>query len=162
MKNLVVYYSRTGNTETIAEQISKFVAGEIRKIELNKAIGFGWAGFTSLLGLNGKIKPMDYNIKGYDNIIIGCQVWAGKSSTPINTFLHNTDFSNKNVYVFITLADSKEPTAAIESINKRIKDKGGNVIDTIYIQTDMKKPITEEQARKAVVEWISKNDLAVI
>lgn len=157
MKNLVVYYTRTGNTETVAKQISKMVSGEIRKIELTKSIGFGWAGFTSLLGLNGKIKDVDYNLQGYDNIFIGCQVWAGKSSTPMNTFLNNADFSKKNVYVFITLADSKEPTAAIESIVKRIKEKGGNVVDTIYIQTNMKKPMTEEQAGKAVADWVNKN-----
>lgn len=160
MKNLVVYYTRTGNTETVAQQISKMVSGELKKIELTKDIGFGWAAFTALLGLNGKIKPVDINVKDYDNIFIGCQVWAGKSSTPMNTFLQNTDFTNKNVFVFITLGDSKEPTVAIESINKRIKEKGGKAIDTIYIQTDMKNPITEEQARNAVEKWINKNKLA--
>jgi len=33
--------------------------------------------------------------------------WAGISSTPINTFLHKTDFNKKNVYIFLTQADEK-------------------------------------------------------
>lgn len=48
MKNLVVYYSKSGNTEIIAQEISKAVNGELKKIELIKDISFGWAAFTSV------------------------------------------------------------------------------------------------------------------
>ena len=48
MKNLVVYYSKSGNTETVAKEISKAVNGKLIKIELIKDISFGWAAFTAL------------------------------------------------------------------------------------------------------------------
>jgi len=156
MKNLVVYYSRSGNTETVAQVISNMVDGDLKKVELQNKISFGWAGFTSSLGLNGKIKPINFDINDYDNIFIGCPVWAGKSSTPINTFLNNMNFTNKNIFIFITQADSKVPSAVYNSITKRIEAKGGKVIDTFFVQTNMKKPITAEQARKSVAEWIKK------
>lgn len=155
MKNLVVYYSRSGNTQTIAQEISKMVNGDVLKIEMVKSIGFGWAGFTSLAGFKGKIKPLDFNAKDYDNIFIGSPVWAGKSSTPINTFLHETDFTGKNIFVFITQADSKTPSSVYESITKRVEGKGGKVIGTFFIRTDMKNSLRPEKVREAVSEWIN-------
>lgn len=157
MKNLVVYYSKSSNTETVAQEISKEVSGEIKRIELVKDISFGWAGFTSLLGLKGKIKTIDFNVKDYNNIFIGSPIWAGKSSTPINTFLSEADFTGKNVFVFITQADNKTPNSVYESIKARVEAKGGKVIDTFYIQTDMKNPITSNQAIGPVSDWINKN-----
>jgi len=157
MKNLVVYYSKSGNTETIAQEISKAVNGELKKIELIKDIGFGWAGFASLLGLKSKIKTIDFKVSDYDNIFIGSPVWAGKSSTPINALLDKVDFTGKNVFVFITQADSKTPNSVFESIAARVAAKGGKVIDNIFIQTNMKNPITSDQAIEPVLNWINKN-----
>ncbi len=161
MKNLVVYYSRSGNTETVAQEISKTVSGQLKKIELIKDIGFAWAAFSSVLGLKGKIKTNDLNVKDYENIFIGFPVWAGRSSTPINTLLDETDFTGKNVFVFITQADDKTPNSVFESIAARVEKKGGRVIDNLFIQTNMKNPLTSEQARESVLNWINKNIAAV-
>ncbi len=156
MKNLVVYYTRSGNTEIVAQEISKLVDADIKKIELQNEIGFGWAALSSLIGLNGKIKPMNFDFKDYDNIFIGCQVWAGKSSTPINALLNKMNFTNKNVFLFITQADSKTPRSIYDSIAKRVEAKGGKVIDTFFVQTNIKNPISSEQAKQSVAEWIKK------
>lgn len=153
-KSLVVYYSRSGNTENVAKEISKTVNGDIRKIELRKDIGFIGAAFSSLLGLKGKIKSMDFDLKHYDNIFIGTPVWAGKTSTPINTFISRANLAGKNVYIFITQADEKTPNLVYESIATRVRAKGGKIIDSFFVQTDMKNPITFEQARELVTEWI--------
>ncbi|WP_313341061.1 flavodoxin [Sedimentibacter sp.] len=157
MKNLVVYYSRSGNTETIAQEISKEVNGDIKKIELIKDISFAGAAFKALLGLKGKIKSIDFNVKNYDNIFIGSPVWASKSSIPINTFLSNVDFTDKNVFVFITQADDKTPYPVYESVAERVESKGGKVIDSYFIQTDMKSPLTSTQAARHISDWINKN-----
>lgn len=159
MKNLVVYYSKSGNTEIVAKEISNAVNGNIKKIELKKEIGFMAAAFTSLLGLNGKIKLIDLNLMDYDNIFIGTPVWAGKTSTPINTFLSESNLAGKNVFIFITQADEKTPGLVYESIAKRVQAKGGKVIDSFFVKTDMKNPITLEQAKGPVAEWINKNNL---
>ncbi|HCX61485.1 MAG TPA: flavodoxin [Clostridiales bacterium] len=157
MENLVVYYSRSRNTETVAQEISKAVNGDTKKIELIKDGSFAGAAFKALLGLKGKIKSIDFNVKDYDNIFIGSPVWAGKSSTPINTFLSDIDLTGKNVFVFITQADSKTPYPVYESIAERVGSKGGKVIDSFFIQTDMKNPLTSIQAAKPISDWIDKN-----
>lgn len=157
MKNLVLYYSKTGNTETVAKEISKAVNGELKKLELKKDIGFMGAAFSAALGLKGKIKSMDFNVKDYDNIFIGTPVWAGKTSTPINTFLGEADLKDKDVFIFITQADSKTPNSVYDSIAKRVSTKGGKVIDNLFIQTDMKIQITSDQAAGHVINWINHN-----
>lgn len=161
MKNLIIYYSKSGTTEIVAQEISNAVNGVLKKIELIKDISFGWAGFTSLLGVKGKIKTIDFNVKDYDNIFVGFPVWAGKSSTPINTLLDAVDFNGKNVFVFITQADNKAPNSVFESIATRVKAKGGNVIDSFFIQTDMKNPITSNKAKGPVFDWINKNKAVI-
>lgn len=157
MKNLVVYYSRSGNTETVATELAKLVNGEIKKIELEKDISFIKAGYTSLLEKKGKIKEVDFSINNYDNIFIGSPVWAGKSSTPINTLLSDCDFTGKNVFVFITQGDNRTPKSVYDSISARVKLKGGNVIDNLFIQTSMKKKITPNEVSHLLTEWIDKN-----
>ena len=157
MRNLVVYYSRSGNTETVAQEIAKAANGEIIEIELVKDIGLVWASIAALLGLKGKIKTINFNLKDYDNIFIGSPIWAGKNSTPINTFLSEVDFTGKNVFIFITRADSKAPYSVYEFINSNVKRKGGKVIDSFFMQTNIKNPMTPNQAIGPVSEWISKN-----
>jgi len=159
MKNLVVYYSRSSNTETVAKEIAKGVNGDIKKIELKKDIGFMGAAFSSVLGLKGKIKSIDLDLKDYDNIFIGTPVWAGKTSTPINTFLSRANLAGKNVYIFITQSDEKTPSLVYESIATRVEAKGGKVIDSFFVKTDMKNPLTLEQAKDLIAEWVNKNNL---
>ena len=154
MKNLVVYYSRSSNTETLAKEIAKAINGEIKKIELIKELSFFWAAVTSLLGKEGKIKPIDYDLNYYDNIFVGSPVWAGKTSTPINTFLNHADFTGKNVYLFLTQGDEKTPSLVFESMKERIEARGGKVKDTLFIQTNMKSPLTSQQVTERVEEWL--------
>lgn len=159
MKNLVVYYSLSGNTEVVANELSDKISGDLIKIGLVKEPGFAWAAFSAMIGIKGKLKPFDFPVNEYDNIFIGGQVWAGRSSTPINTLLHNTNFNKKNVFVFLTQADDKYPAAVFQSIASRIEKNGGNVVDTIFVQTQMKSVIKPEDVRKPIMDWIAKNKL---
>ncbi len=159
MKNLVVYYSKSGNTETVAKEIAKAINGDIKKIELEKEIGLMSAAFSAFFGLKVKIKSKDFNLQDYDNIFIGTPVWAGKTSTPINTFLSKANLAGKNVYIFATQGDNKTPSSVYESVKTRVEAKGGKVIDNFFVQTEFKNPITIEQASIPVSEWIKKNNL---
>lgn len=159
MRNLVVYYTRSGHTETVAQEIAKIVNGELRRIETANEIGFVSAIIASLLGIKSKIKPIDFNAGDYDNIFIGGPVWAGKSATPLNTFLDNTNFKNKNVFVFITQGDNKEPEDVYELIKKCIIINGGKTAGSFFVQTDMKKLPDSEMVKSKVMDWIGKNNL---
>jgi len=158
MKNLVVYYSLSGNTEVVANELSDKISGDLIKIELVKEPGFAWAAFSAIIGVKCKLKPYDFSVNEYDNIFIGGQVWAGRSSTPINTLLHNMEFNKKNVFVFLTQADDKEPTVVLQSIVSRIEKNGGKVVDTLFFQTKMKSVIKPGDVRKPIMDWICSCD----
>lgn len=162
MKNIVAYYTLNGNTEVVAKEISKLIDGDLRKIEaVNQpsGIGLAWATCSALLGLKTKLKPLDYSVNEYDNVIIGGQVWAGHSSPAINCFIDKTDFTGKKVFIFLTLADDKEPSSVLSSIKRRVEKRGGNVIDIFYIQTQMKSIISPDAVKQPISDWINKNNL---
>ena len=59
----------------------------------------------------------------------------------------------------VEIADEKTPDLVYESIKARVVAKGAKVIDSFFVQTDMKNPLTLEQAKGPVAEWINKNNL---
>jgi len=161
MKNLIVYYSWTGNTEVVAKELHRLIGGDLDRIEEVKPrkgnIGFMKGAFEALFGMKSKIKQTNFPLSGYDNIYLGAQVWASKSSPAINSYIDSGDFKGKDVYLFITLADDKYPQTAIDIIRKRIEKRGGRLADSIVIRTVMNRVITPEEFGDSLVNWISKH-----
>lgn len=91
--------------------------------------------------MKSRIKTMDFSLKDYDNIIFGCQVWAGKTTPAINAFLKMADFTDNKVWIVITMADVKPPQKSINSITKRIEKKGGTITG-VFAQTAKWNPKT--------------------
>ena len=163
MKNLVVYYSWMGNTEVVANEIRKSVGGDLKKIEEVKqrktGAGFMGAAFSAFMGMKSRLKPMDYSLKDYDNVFLGAQVWAARSTPAINTFISKAGLKGKKVYLFLTKADNKVPQNVIDSITKRIEKRGGKVVDSFSITTQMNSIITSEAVKEQVSEWVKKLDI---
>lgn len=157
MKNLIAYYSWTGNTEAVAKELQKKIGGDLQRIgEIKQrmpGIGFAGAAVSALLGLKSQLKPMDFSLKSYDRIIIGGPMWAGKSTPAINAFISKADFTNKNVYLFVTLADDKAPLKVIDSMKKRIENRGGKVIDSFFVQTQMGQIVSPEKVKELLPSW---------
>jgi flavodoxin len=157
MKNLIVYYSWTGNTEAVAKELQQKISGDLAAIDEVKqrmpGIGFAGAAVSALMGLKSKVKPMNFSLKGYDNIIIGGPMWASRTVPAINTFISEADLTNKNVYVFVTLGDDKAPQKAIDSLRKRIEKRGGKFVDSFFVQTQMGKVIPSETVKELLPNW---------
>jgi len=162
-KNLVFYYSWLGNTKVIAEEISKLINADIRRIEekkeRKKGVGFGTAALGAILGLKSRLKPLGFTLDGYSNIFLGVQVWAAHSAPAVNAFIGKSDFTGKRVYIFITKADEKVPQKVIDSISGRIVKRGGTVVDTLSITTRIDRVINNEDVIKQVREWVGKHSL---
>lgn len=163
MKNLVVYYSWTGNTEVLAKEIHQLVGGDLKRIEEIKqrktGAGFMGAASAAFLGMKSRLKPMDFALQEYDNIFLGAQVWAFHSTPAINSFIGKANFRGKNVYLFLTKADDKVPQKVIDSITKRIEKRGGKVADSFSTITQMNSVITAEAIKESLSEWIKKADV---
>lgn len=158
MKNLIVYYSWTGNTEVVAKELQSLIGGDLNRIEeakkRRKVIGFISGGFAAVRGSKSRIKLMNLLLDSYDNIFLGAQVWASNSAPAINSYLGGANLMGKNVYLFITKADEKVPQNVIDSISRRVEERGGKVVDSISFTTVMKSVITPDAVREPLKNWV--------
>lgn len=158
--SLIIYYSWLGNTKVVAEEILKFTGGDILRIEETKerktGAGFASSAIAAVFGMHSKLKSMDFEFEKYDHIFLGTQVWAGRSTPAINSFVKKANLHNKNVYLFITKADEKVPRKVIDSLTKRIRKGGGKVVDSFSITTKIEQVILPEAIEDQVKAWIEK------
>ncbi len=107
-KTLVVYFSRSGNTETVAEHIRSFTGADMFRVETVKPYPAGYRETTEAAGEELKsgarpaIKGKVENIGGYDTVFIGFPIWWGTYPMAVATFLDNYNLEGKTVIPFCT------------------------------------------------------------
>jgi flavodoxin len=107
-KILVAYFSHSGNTREIANQIHNIVGGDIFEIQSVKPYPNDYDAVVKQAKqeLNSDYKPAlktkVENIKSYDLIFIGYPIWCGTFPAPVKTFLSEYDLSGKTVAPFCT------------------------------------------------------------
>ncbi len=141
MQPLVVYYSRTGNTEMVAEALADMVSCPVEKIrDTEKRSGlFGWlrSGRQAMRGETTELQPLKHAPDGYDLVMVGTPVWGGTMSTPVKSFLekHRDDLStvaffctaggDETAGVFADMAEccGRQPVATLGVSRKMIKQQ---------------------------------------
>lgn len=118
MKNLVVYFSASGNTKEVAKKIGEVTKGDLFEIlpeSLYSEADLDWQNPNSRSSVEMKDKSFRPKISSrckvddfneYDNIFIGFPIWWYVAPTIINTFLEEYDFTNKNIIIFATSGSS--------------------------------------------------------
>lgn len=113
---LVAYFSRTGNTEKIANHIISLTGADKYVIEAaipytDEDIAYSNPSCRANIEQNDKTvcpeiaEPID-NIMDYDIIYLGYPIWWGEEPRIIDTFLEAYDFSDKTVIPFATSGSS--------------------------------------------------------
>lgn len=106
MKSLVVYYSRSGNTRFVAEQISQEIGADIAEIVDKKKrkglFGFILSGYDATRGRLTKIVEIEKSPLDYDLIVIGTPMWNKRIVPAVRTYLKENSFSGKHVALFCT------------------------------------------------------------
>ena len=111
-KALVVYFSHSGNTRELANQIQKSVGGDIVEIQAVTPYPGDYdtvvkqAKLEVDSGFKPAIKTKIDNIKSYDVIFVGSPNWWSTIAPPVATFLTENDLSGKTIVPFITHAGS--------------------------------------------------------
>lgn len=118
---LVIYFSRTGNTEKIAEYLIELTNADSYVIEAavpysDADIEYQNDNCRANIEQNDKsVRPEIANpiasIDNYDTIFLGYPIWWGQEPRIIDTFLENYDFSDKTVIPFCTSASSEIATS---------------------------------------------------
>ncbi len=107
-KTLVVYYSQTGNTKAVAEEIAGKIGADIEEITMEEPYdGDFQATIERCLkereqGIIPAIHPVKADLADYDVIFIGYPVWFGTYAPPVTAFLDSVDLSGKKVVPFCT------------------------------------------------------------
>ena len=105
---LVAYFSHSGNTREIANQIHKSVGGDIFEIQSVKKYPDDYDAVVEQArqeldsGYKPALKTKMENIKPYDLVFIGYPIWWGTFPAPVKTFLSEYDFSGKTIAPFCT------------------------------------------------------------
>ena len=108
MKTLIVYYSLSGNTEYIANHISKKINANTLKLKPVKEIPtkgikkFYYGGKSAVMKKTPALENYDLNLDEYNHVIFGTPIWAGTFTPPLRTFIQeNKDkLKNKNISAF--------------------------------------------------------------
>ena len=107
-KVLVVYYSQTSNTKTVAEEIATKLGADIEEIVAVKPYDGDFDATIQRCiqereeGITPEIQPLKADVAQYDVIFIGYPVWFGTYAPPVITFLNQVDLSGKKVVPFCT------------------------------------------------------------
>ena len=107
-KALVIYYSQSNTTRTVAQEIQKQLNCDIAEIECVETYtgDFGqtiqrWQK-EQQEGTLPEVKPLAKNISDYDVIFLGYPIWGGSYAPPVASLLKTTDFGGKKLVPFCT------------------------------------------------------------
>lgn len=107
-KILVAYFSHSGNTRVIANQIHDRVGGDIFEIKTVDSYPQDYEAVkaVAMKELNEGFRPalathVD-NIDSYDVVFVGYPIWWGTMPMPVESFLTGYNFSGKTIVPFST------------------------------------------------------------
>lgn len=151
MKEIVCYFSATGTTKLVAQNISEILNTDIFEIvpqELYTKEDLDWRNKESRSSIEMKDENSRPKIKeklntnNYDKIYLGFPVWWYTAPTIINTFIEENDLSNKNIYVFITSGGS-----SVDDSFNNLKNKYPNLKFIKGIR------LTQNDTKEKILEW---------
>jgi len=107
-KMLVLYYSETGTTKAVAQEIQKQTGADIEAIEtvepysgdFQKTMQRGQREMQS--GQWPALKAQTKNVADYDIVFLGYPIWFGTYANPIATLVKQQDFAGKKLVPFCT------------------------------------------------------------
>ncbi len=115
-KVLVAYFSATGTTKQVAQNLAQAINADIYEIKPKvpyTRADLDWTNKNSrsTLEMNDhnsrpEIVNDDFSTDSYDTIFLGFPIWWYIAPTIVNTFLEAHDFTNKKIILFATSGGS--------------------------------------------------------
>lgn len=170
MKNknvLIVYLSRTKNTETVAEIIHQKTGGKLVELELKNPYPENYQEIVAQVskenetGFLPPLKTKIEDIEKYDLLFIGFPTWGMKLPPPMKSFLKEYNLKGKTIITFNTnagygIGSSFETVEELAPESKTLEGfsiKGGKEKDGIlFVMEGDKKSVAEKEIQK----WLQK------
>lgn len=152
-KVLIVFYSLTGHTKVIANQLKKITGADVVELETVKPYPTTYNAVVAQVrkenstGYNPPLKTKIPNLNQYDTILLGSPIWYGSVARPILTFLSENNLSGKTVAPFVTHGGT-----GLGETARTIKQYApkANVVEGLDVwgsQTESAQPKTEAWAK---------------
>ncbi len=153
-KILVAYFSHSGNTRVIANQIHESVGGDTFEILTVDPYPSDYDAVVEQArnelreGYRPKLKTKIENMGQYSVVFVGYPNWWGTIPMPVATFLSEYDFSGKTIVPFCTNEGSGlgRSVADIKELCPR-----SAILDGLAVRGSYAK-----EARNDVSEWLRK------
>lgn len=160
-KTLVSYFSATGITKSVAQDLASVLKSSIYEIKpkvpyANADLNWMDKSSRSSIEMDDKssrpeIIMDDLDMQKYDTIFLGFPIWWYVAPTIINTFLESYDFSNKKIILFATSGGSNFG-GTIEYLKKSVS------ASTEIIEG---KILNYGPSKEELKEWIESPDLLI-
>ena len=162
---LIVYLSRTNNTEAVAEIIHNEVGGAMVELELETPYPEDYDAIVAQVDREnetGYLPPLKNNIENfqeYDTVFLGFPTRDMQLPPPMKSFLNQYDFSGKTVIPFNTNGgygvgssfQTIEELSPDANILEGFSIKGGLERDGILLAIEGER---REEVRAEVIEWL--------
>ena len=157
-KTLVVYFSATGNTKAVAEEITRLTGADLYEIVpavpyTDEDLNYNNNECRANQEMNNAsarpaIGSEAMDVSSYDTVFIGYPIWWGTMPQIINTFLDTYDLSGKTVLPFCTSGSS--------GITQSVTD-----IRTAEPDADVRDGLRASGANDSSIEnWIADNGIS--
>lgn len=107
-KSLVLYYSQTGTTKAVAEEIQKQLGADICFFDVVQTYSGTYDETISRCqseletGVVPELAPLDIDLSKYDVIFLGYPIWFGTYAQPVKALLASEKFEGKTIVPFCT------------------------------------------------------------
>lgn len=154
---LVLYCSRTSNTEHVAQQIQTTLDCDILEIVPQTAYENDYNAMLSRAqtelaairqGNYPAIRTSVESFDGYDMIFVGYPIWYGSMATPMQTFLHEhaTKLAGKRIALFATSGSS--------GISSSVSEARALCPDATFTETLLLTSSALSQMASRVTSWL--------
>jgi flavodoxin len=107
MHTLVIYYSKSGRTRSVAKSIAQELNADIEEIrETGGQRSVIRTMFGAILGRRPEVEKLSQSVEAYDLVAIGTPVWGGGPVPAVESFLGSVDLGDKAVALFCTMGGS--------------------------------------------------------
>lgn len=132
----------------------------IEEKKTRKPGAYAGAAMAGFFGIGGSIRPMDFVMAEYDQILLGVQIWAGHVPPAILHFIRQAELSGKKIWLFITKADDHVPQPYLDGLTRRIEKRGGTVAGHFAVKTKMDTVVPVEAFREDLTAWLAAQGFA--
>ena len=152
---LIAYFSKTGNTEAIAQEIQSLTNGTLVEIETVEPYPDSYSETVDIAesekeaNARPEISTAVDNMDQYDTIFIGYPIWWYTYPQVILTFFDNYDLTGKTIVPFVTHGGSGM-SGTEDDMREYLSDKDVTVLYSLAVSRN---DIEEDQSQ-TVTNWL--------